>query len=42
MDWEEIHADEQADGYADYIMPSLNAFARIKMTPILINLMKIL
>jgi hypothetical protein len=23
-------------------MPSLNAFARIKMTPILINLMKIL
>jgi hypothetical protein len=36
MDWEEKHADEQADGYADNIMLTLYALDRMKVTPLLI------
>jgi hypothetical protein len=35
MDREEIHADEHAKEYADYIMLTLYVLDRMKVTPIL-------
>jgi hypothetical protein len=36
MDWEKIHVNEQADGYADYIMLTLYPLDRMKVIPVLI------